>query len=198
MALELLYKETVIFVKLLRESVSFAFSQLWGDKFRTFLSLVGVGVGIFTIVAIFTAIDALQENDSVTGVSPIVEGGKTIGYTITFVKNDAIKRMKVFQNCKLPDTIDEFVALFDRGNRLRTKYLMALESSVQDDVHATLEDGGKYYEIRILNREISYRNGDSDARETFDIVLVEDVTKQLNTMTTTENSYKTCLKTQSY
>lgn len=62
MALELLYKETVIFVKLLRESVSFAFSQLWGDKFRTFLSLFGVSVGIFTIVAIFTAIDALQEN----------------------------------------------------------------------------------------------------------------------------------------
>ena len=62
MALERLYKETVIFVKLLRESVSFAFSQLWGDKFRTFLSLFGVSVGIFTIVAIFTAIDALQEN----------------------------------------------------------------------------------------------------------------------------------------
>lgn len=62
MALERLYKETVIFVKLLRESVSFAFSQLWGDKFRTFLSLFGVSVGIFSIVAIFTAIDALQEN----------------------------------------------------------------------------------------------------------------------------------------
>lgn len=60
--MERLYREIVIFVKLLRESVSFALSQLWGDKFRTFLSLFGVSIGIFSIVAIFTAIDALQEN----------------------------------------------------------------------------------------------------------------------------------------
>lgn len=57
-----MFKESVVFVKLLKESVNFAFSQLWGDKFRTFLSLFGVSIGIFSIVAIFTAIDALQEN----------------------------------------------------------------------------------------------------------------------------------------
>jgi putative ABC transport system permease protein len=62
MALKKLYRECVIFVKLMRESVAFAFSQLQGDKFRTFLSLFGVSIGIFSIVAIFTAIDALQEN----------------------------------------------------------------------------------------------------------------------------------------
>ena len=62
MALKKLYRESVIFVKLMRESVAFAFSQLQGDKFRTFLSLFGVSIGIFSIVAIFTAIDALQEN----------------------------------------------------------------------------------------------------------------------------------------
>ncbi len=62
MALGKLYRESVIFVKLLKESVAFAFSQLQGDKFRTFLSLFGVSIGIFSIVAIFTAIDALQEN----------------------------------------------------------------------------------------------------------------------------------------
>ena len=48
--------------KLYRESVAFAFSQLQGDRFRTFLSLLGVSIGIFSIVAIFTAIDALKEN----------------------------------------------------------------------------------------------------------------------------------------
>ena len=62
MALGKLYRESVIFVKLIRESVAFAFSQLKGDKFRTMLSLLGVSIGIFSIVAIFTAIDALQEN----------------------------------------------------------------------------------------------------------------------------------------
>ena len=36
--------------KLYRESVAFAFSQLQGDRFRTFLSLLGVSIGIFSIV----------------------------------------------------------------------------------------------------------------------------------------------------
>lgn len=57
-----LVKEGVIVVKLIQESISFAFQQLKNDKFRTFLSLFGVTIGIFSIVAIFTAIDAMEEN----------------------------------------------------------------------------------------------------------------------------------------
>lgn len=57
-----LVKEGIIVVKLLRESISMAFHQLKSDKFRTFLSLFGVTIGIFSIVAIFTAIDALKDN----------------------------------------------------------------------------------------------------------------------------------------
>ena len=49
-------------VRMLQESVAFAFSQLRGDKFRTLLSLLGVSIGIFSIVAVFTAIDALESN----------------------------------------------------------------------------------------------------------------------------------------
>src|SRR5574344_22669 len=64
MEVKKLLGRSVIMVKLFRESVVFAFSQLRGDKFRTFLSLFGVSVGIFTIVAIFTAIDALSDNVS--------------------------------------------------------------------------------------------------------------------------------------
>ena len=52
----------VIFIKLFKESAYFAFAQLVGDKFRTFLSLLGVSIGIFSIVAVFTAIDAMQTN----------------------------------------------------------------------------------------------------------------------------------------
>lgn len=54
--------KSVIAVKLLKESIMFAFSQIKGDKFRTFLSLFGVSVGIFSIVAVFTAIDTLSNN----------------------------------------------------------------------------------------------------------------------------------------
>lgn len=52
----------MVVMKLLQESVAFALQQLRGDKFRTFLSLLGVSIGIFSIVAVFTAIDALKRN----------------------------------------------------------------------------------------------------------------------------------------
>ena len=71
MAIGKIYKKSVIIAKLLTESISFAFSQLRSDKLRTFLSLFGVSIGIFSIVAILTAIDSLK------GV--IMEGLKTFG-----------------------------------------------------------------------------------------------------------------------
>ncbi len=46
----------------LKEGVSFTWNELKNNKFRTFLSLLGVSIGIFTIVAIFTAVDALKSN----------------------------------------------------------------------------------------------------------------------------------------
>lgn len=48
--------------RLLYESISFTLNQLKANKFRTLLSLLGVTIGIFSIVAIFTAIDSLQAN----------------------------------------------------------------------------------------------------------------------------------------
>ncbi len=56
------YGKAIMVAKLINESIAFAFSQLKGDKFRTLLSLLGVSIGIFCIVAIFTAIDALDKN----------------------------------------------------------------------------------------------------------------------------------------
>lgn len=37
-----------------------------------------------------TIVNALQQNDYITGVTPITEGSNTIGYTITFAKNKPI------------------------------------------------------------------------------------------------------------
>ena len=37
-----------------------------------------------------TIVNALQQNDYITGVTPITEGGNTTGYSITFAKNKPI------------------------------------------------------------------------------------------------------------
>ncbi len=55
-------KEVHTVSKMIGESVVFAFTSLKTDKFRAFLSLLGVAIGIFSIVAVFCAVDALKAN----------------------------------------------------------------------------------------------------------------------------------------
>lgn len=48
--------------RVLSETLKLTFQQLWLNKLRTFLSLFGITVGIFSIIAILTAVDALKNN----------------------------------------------------------------------------------------------------------------------------------------
>jgi putative ABC transport system permease protein len=57
----LIKKGRVVLIQL-KEGITFTWNELKNNKFRTFLSLLGVSIGIFTIVAIFTAVDALKFN----------------------------------------------------------------------------------------------------------------------------------------
>ncbi|HNP98003.1 MAG TPA: ABC transporter permease [Bacteroidia bacterium] len=49
-----------LFIRLFRESFLFAFEALRVNLLRTILSLLGITIGIFAIISIFTAIDALE------------------------------------------------------------------------------------------------------------------------------------------
>lgn len=50
----------MLFLTLLRESISFAFHALRVNRMRTMLSLLGITIGIFAIIAVFTAVDSLE------------------------------------------------------------------------------------------------------------------------------------------
>lgn len=52
----------MLFFKLLRESFLFAGDALRQNKTRTLLSLLGVTIGIFTIIAVQSAVDTLRNN----------------------------------------------------------------------------------------------------------------------------------------
>lgn len=52
----------MIFLKLLKESFLFAFEALRQNKLRTLLSLLGITIGIMTIVGVFSAVDTLRNN----------------------------------------------------------------------------------------------------------------------------------------
>lgn len=50
----------LIYLRVLKESFNFAISALKNNKLRTFLSLVGVTIGIFSIIAVLAAVDSLK------------------------------------------------------------------------------------------------------------------------------------------
>lgn len=50
----------MILFRLIYESFSLAFNSLRVNKLRTFLSLLGITIGIFSIIAVFTVIDSLE------------------------------------------------------------------------------------------------------------------------------------------
>ena len=51
-----------IFFKLLRESYLFAIHEIAVNKVRTLLSLLGITIGIFSIIAVFTIFDSMEIN----------------------------------------------------------------------------------------------------------------------------------------
>jgi putative ABC transport system permease protein len=52
----------MIFLGLFKESILFAISALTVNKLRTFLSLLGITIGIFAIITVFTVVDSLEQN----------------------------------------------------------------------------------------------------------------------------------------
>jgi putative ABC transport system permease protein len=50
----------LIYLRVLKESFNFALSALVNNKLRTFLSLLGVTIGIFSIIAVLAAVDSLK------------------------------------------------------------------------------------------------------------------------------------------
>ncbi|NBG64728.1 ABC transporter permease [Acidiluteibacter ferrifornacis] len=51
----------MLILKLLKESFSFAINALIVNKLRTFLSLLGITIGIFAIISVYTMVDALEK-----------------------------------------------------------------------------------------------------------------------------------------
>ena len=54
----------MLFVKVIYESIVQAFQQLNGNKLRSFLSSLGITIGIFCIISVLSAVDSLEDNVS--------------------------------------------------------------------------------------------------------------------------------------
>lgn len=52
----------LIFFKIITESIRQATQQLTGNRLRSFLSLLGISIGIFCIIGVLSAVDSLEDN----------------------------------------------------------------------------------------------------------------------------------------
>jgi len=68
----------VTLIKVILESVRQAFQSLIGNKLRTFLSLIGITIGIFCIISVKSAVDSLQKN--------VMAGFAEIGNNVVYVE----------------------------------------------------------------------------------------------------------------
>jgi putative ABC transport system permease protein len=67
-----------LFLRLLGESSIFALQALWLNKLRTFLSVLGITIGIFSIITVFTVVDSLEKN--------VRESVESLGNDVVFIQ----------------------------------------------------------------------------------------------------------------
>ena len=70
----------MVLIKIIRESIRMAGSQLMSNKLRTFLSLLGITIGIFCIIAVLSAVDSLEKS--------IRDGFSELGSDVIYVDRE--------------------------------------------------------------------------------------------------------------
>lgn len=97
-----------LFFRTIQSSVSQAWGQLIGNKMRTSLSLLGVAIGIFCIIAILSAVNSLQTNVN-TSLSKL--GDKTV-YVQKFKWGEMLSPEERLEQNKWPNpSYQEFLQL---------------------------------------------------------------------------------------
>ncbi len=52
----------LIFLRILKEGVVLALQELWSSKLRTFLSILGITIGIFCVISVQVMVDSVERN----------------------------------------------------------------------------------------------------------------------------------------
>lgn len=76
----------LIYLRVLKESFNFAISALKNNRLRTFLSLLGVTIGIFSIIAVLAAVDSLKKD--ITGSLSSLDNSTIIVMRFKFGPSD--------------------------------------------------------------------------------------------------------------
>ena len=141
----------LLYIRLLKESFSFAINALRNNKLRTFLSLLGVTVGIFSIIAVLAAVDSLDK--TITSQLSSLDSNTMYLANMSFGPTD-VPRWK-------RETFDEItyndVALATASHFV-SNGIVALDNPFKAN-HGEIRIGGNFGEVRKeVSREVRLGN----------------------------------------
>lgn len=134
---------TTIF-KVIYESIVQALQSLRGNKMRTFLSFLGIVIGIFCIIAVKSAVDSLQDN--------IVSGFNELGSDVLYVEKQPWNE----------DPGQNWWKYARRPNPSYSDYeVIRNRSNMSDEVAFTIFTGGKTAKYKSVSVSNSFIMGSS-------------------------------------
>jgi len=117
-----------ILFKLLGESFTFAYESVRANKLRTFLSLLGITIGIFSIISVLTMVDALEDN--------VRTGIESLGSDVVYVQQwpwgpDETGEYKWWEFYQRPRiSYEEYLHLQNNSNTVEASVLLVSFSRV--------------------------------------------------------------------
>lgn len=106
----------MVLLKVCYEAIRQALDSMRGSKLRTFLSLLGITIGIFCIIAVKSAVDSLQEN--------IMEGINELGSDVIYIDKmpwNEDPNQNYWKYAKRPEpSMKDFDAIMKRSDLIQT------------------------------------------------------------------------------